>query len=92
MSKWMAKGAKGRAVYALASHIRHSCEPNVQAKYIEGTSRVSFVALRAISAGEEITCSYLHFSDNVPVQDRLSKLKRYYGFECCCSKCSYEKD
>ncbi|HEX7312736.1 MAG TPA: SET domain-containing protein [Pyrinomonadaceae bacterium] len=43
----------------LGSHFRyvnHSCEPNAYMRFYRG--RVEFYSLRAIAAGEELTCDY----------------------------------
>ena len=40
-----------------AEIINHSCEPNLEAQIVKGR-RISYVSLRAITAGEELTVDY----------------------------------
>ncbi len=51
----------GRALDATHSaspfkHVNHSCEPNAFMRVCYG--RVEFYSLRAVEAGEELTCDY----------------------------------
>ncbi len=83
-------GAKGKGLYLLASNIKHSCEPNLAVKLLDGNSKISFVARRPISAGEELTCAYLSVCD-LPLSQRQAKLQRRFHFVCTCEKCETEK-
>ena len=49
-------------------HLNHSCQPNVG---VQG--QIVFVAMRSITAGEELTCDYAMIGDE---PDEM---------ECCCS-------
>ena len=52
----------GKVPWNLARLINHSCEPNSEARLIDG--RIWIVAVRTISPGEEITFNYSYDFDN----------------------------
>jgi hypothetical protein len=73
---------EGSTFFRLATLINHSCEDNVD--YIV-THNIRLVALRNISAGEEIRINY---SAEQSCYDRCFQLAYSYGFICDCSKCA----
>ncbi len=84
----------GVSHYSIATKMNHSCEPNVILVYkTRGWGRdyplvAYIVALRDISAGEELTISYITSDDTY--EERQAALANY-GFVCKCSKCENEK-
>jgi hypothetical protein len=73
---------EGSTFFRLATLINHSCEDN--ADYIV-THNIRLVAIRSISAGEEIRINY---SAEQSCYDRCFQLAYSYGFICDCSKCA----
>lgn len=76
----------GAGAFALLSMINHSCEPNVvRISLINGVNAV--IALKKISAGDEILDNYgVHFAlQDYP--ERTEHLKSYYHFTCGCVAC-----
>ncbi|KAJ6559185.1 SET domain-containing protein [Mycena vulgaris] len=80
----------GHGIFPLASRLfNHSCLPNAAAKYILSPSKppkMEVVALREISAGEEICLPYL---DPALLQSRQQIFQLSYGFECRCNSCTF---
>jgi len=80
----------GHGVFPLASRLfNHSCLPNAAAKYILSESnlpKMEVIALREISAGEEICLPYL---DPALLQSRQQIFQLTYGFECRCPSCLF---
>ncbi|PSC68405.1 SET domain-containing [Micractinium conductrix] len=83
-------GCEGNAFYGLHSCCNHSCAPNAEAFKREGDQDGDAVilALRPVSAGEEITLSYI--DEEAPLAERREQLADY-GFECGCDKCAAEE-
>ena len=80
------------------AYVNHSCAPNaaIRVSVASGLSsqqsccqyRIRFVALRAISKGEEITISYIEEGLlKQPVRSRQRYL-RSWGFRCACARCA----
>ncbi|XP_065873977.1 histone-lysine N-methyltransferase ATXR2 [Euphorbia lathyris] len=80
---------QGTAFYPLQSCMNHSCCPNARAfkREEDRDGQATIIALRTISAGEEITISYIE--EDLPFEERQSLLADY-GFKCRCSKCLEE--
>jgi len=78
----------GTAVYALPSLLNHSCDPNVDAVWRHGDSKITLAARRDIAAGEELTITYIDASE--PAEERREALRFAYGFECRCAACVEE--
>jgi SET domain len=85
----------GTAMYSIACKMNHSCDPNVILLYRrrpgfgkEHPLAAFLVALRDISAGDELTISYI--DANAPYQERQKALINY-GFICHCHKCRSDK-
>ena len=82
------------AVYPLGALLNHSCDPNCLLRYDCGSRNrknepplLEIVAARDISAGEELTHSYVELVS--PAHTRRISLRDTYGFECRCEKCSF---
>ncbi|KAK7900085.1 hypothetical protein LTR67_003831 [Exophiala xenobiotica] len=81
-----ADGRGGSAIGALASRINHSCVPNVQFCYNEGTNEMEFRAVRDIPGGKEVYSNYDKAVFEVKTK-RRRKQQIYYGFVCKCEAC-----
>jgi SET and MYND domain-containing protein 5 len=80
-------GLHGVGMFALASMINHSCEPNVDFEFLSNNSTLSVIARRDIQEGEEILHSYV--SEDLNAEDRILSLFGY-GFLCKCARCERE--
>ena len=78
----------GTALYSIQSGFNHDCDPNAAPLKDENdkTGACVIVARRPISAGEEITISYLADSSNQTRDARQDALADY-GFTCRCERC-----
>jgi hypothetical protein len=81
--------------YNHLSRINHSCNPNsiltFHISYKDTTLYSSVIAIRSISAGEEITISYLtHLSSSL--RSRREFLQQGFQFHCECSRCLLEEN
>lgn len=75
--------------FATISRINHSCVPNVVQHWNVLMEKEIVYAIRHITAGEEITTSYLIGG---PSSERRTALKEYFGFDCGCVQCSQSPD
>lgn len=66
-----------------ACYLQHSCLPNLGT--IQTADGVFFVANRDIDIDEELSISYI--DETLPREQRISKLKARYDFECRCVRC-----
>ncbi|KAK7056854.1 hypothetical protein VNI00_002571 [Paramarasmius palmivorus] len=77
-------------IFPSASRLfNHSCVPNAAAKYLITSGKsvmMEVVALRPISAGEEITLPYI---DPALLQTRRTVFQMTYGFTCRCPSCIF---
>jgi hypothetical protein len=80
-------GPAGTALYALQSCANHSCEPNAAAE-TDTDGQVVMLALRSITAGEEVCISYI--DEELPVGERKAALLDY-GFVCRCGRCERDR-
>ncbi|KAF9028359.1 SET domain-containing protein [Hymenopellis radicata] len=74
-------------LYTLHSHLNHSCEPNISVRHLhqrEALARISVIALRDISPGEELTITYVN--PELTYGERKRALGEW-GFVCRCSRC-----
>lgn len=69
---------------ALGSLVNHSCNGNLAIDF-EKDRTISWLALRDIQPGEELTISYI--DETLDVEDRQFRLRNYWGFTCQCEKC-----
>jgi len=82
-----------RAVYALCSHIRHSCRPNaawftLKRGFPKGRKQLHIIAIDGIPRGEEITVT--EADESVLVLSKEERLQRMFGtsgFTCECKRC-----
>ncbi len=81
-----ADGQGGSAIGGFASRINHSCVPNVQFCYNEGTNQLEFRAIRDIPRGKEVCSNYDKAAFETKAK-RQRKQQIYYGFVCKCEAC-----
>ncbi|CAN9240204.1 unnamed protein product [Alternaria alternata] len=67
----------------------HSCEPNVEWRRENGSTTVSFFAIKPIAKGEELFCSYLNVQ-RIPMEQRQEMLWPWFEGSCLCSRCEKE--
>jgi tetratricopeptide (TPR) repeat protein len=81
----------GVALYATSSFLNHGCTPNAVWKINADTAgdTLKLVALRPISANEEVLVSYTNV--NMDCDTRQKDLQLRYGFTCQCTKCQQQK-
>ncbi|CAD7700336.1 unnamed protein product [Ostreobium quekettii] len=82
---------EGTAYYRLACCANHSCVPNAKATRRTGLDvggNLALIAEGPITAGEEITISYVDESE--PLEQRQRALMDY-GFVCSCTRCLQEE-
>lgn len=78
------------AVFMMQSHLNHSCEPNVHAKF--HTKRVDGLTISAVApikAGEELKVTYV--DPALPLDERQEQLRKNWGFICACPRCKREQ-
>lgn len=79
----------GAAVYMVGACCNHSCEPNAEAR--GNDAGMQLVALTRITAGNEVTISYVDESIlELPLDARRKHLQRAYKFWCSCPRCARE--
>ncbi|CAE7491951.1 MCTP1 [Symbiodinium sp. CCMP2592] len=79
-------------LYATACRANHSCLPRARLS-VDADGGVRIVALTSISAGEEVTVSYLSESDLLePSSIRRKLLSQTWGFLCTCQRCTMPDD
>lgn len=80
--------ATGSAAFLLGSMLNHSCAPNLDVQWPENSAEVAFTAARDITAGEQLTISYIDSEQGVAA--RQDALSWGYGFACRCPRCVEE--
>ncbi|KAL0579071.1 hypothetical protein V5O48_002913 [Marasmius crinis-equi] len=77
-------------LYALHSHMNHSCSPNISVRHLDRTtlSRVSIIALRDIKVGEELNVTYVNPKNDVRARQR--ELEQWGFGKCMCERCVRE--
>ncbi|KAH6654073.1 hypothetical protein BKA67DRAFT_604491 [Truncatella angustata] len=76
-------------VFPEISRMNHDCRPNADYYFDPETFAQHIHAVRPITAGEEITISYI---DTVQTQQgRLARLNHSWHFPCSCSSCTQNK-
>lgn len=75
----------GVGFYPSASCLNHSCIPNVDF-LPNGIGRLTFVAIRNIRAGEELTITYTDIITQSS-KERQETLREDYFFTCTCERC-----
>ncbi|KAK9456035.1 hypothetical protein V1511DRAFT_458018 [Dipodascopsis uninucleata] len=76
------------SIYAIQSHLNHSCDPSVDVKIIGRTVGVKVLAKRDLHAGDELTTTYI--DTKLPVSVRRQALLSGWGFWCECKRCLEE--
>ena len=82
--------SEGQAMLEVGNCMNHSCFPNVVASSGFNDHRISYIALREIPEGQEITRAYVDFDPKCSVKERQAKLQALYNFECLCERCTSE--
>ncbi|KAJ2400670.1 hypothetical protein GGF41_007870 [Coemansia sp. RSA 2531] len=80
--------AVGTALYLISSHIAHSCDPNAQAVFSEGTDKIAIKTLKPVDKDEELRVSFV--DPSLSKEDRQKLLKASYRITCTCPKCESE--
>ena len=78
----------GAAAMPVLSLINHSCDPNV-VRHCYGDVIVVTV-IRPIGPGEEIVDNYGYHYATHPVEERRTKLRQQYFFDCVCPACTHQ--
>lgn len=74
-----------RGLYPMGALLNHACVPNTRHHY-DSQQQLYVIAVRPISAGEEITMTYIDlFWDTILRRQVLSITKNFF---CRCSRCS----
>lgn len=82
-------GTLGTSVSPLYSMFNHSCAPNIDWDYVDGSSTVRMFAVKKVAKGEELFISYLRAWD-MDIKERQAKLMGWLGRACGCAKCEGE--
>jgi len=72
-------------VFLNIARLNHSCRPNAKHSWNKNSKQQSVYALRNISAGDEITLSYLEGGAS---KERQESLLQNFQFRCKCDLCS----
>jgi hypothetical protein len=79
----------GYGCWPTASYFNHSCAPNVAKRRVGRTWE--FTADTDISMGEELNITYLSGEERMSSREiRMRTLKKNWGFDCGCVRCSTE--
>ncbi|KAI6884433.1 hypothetical protein KC360_g4218 [Hortaea werneckii] len=77
-------GRHGHAVFLTYSRLNHSCSPNAHHAYNAPEGLEMLHATRDITAGEEITITYINLL--LTPRQRAAELQQW-GFACACKSC-----
>jgi hypothetical protein len=77
-------------VFLLGSRFNHSCIPNINFAYNPDLDKETFHAVRNITAGEELTITYIDGMNRTRKQRQVELDKR--GFICDCPACENTKE
>lgn len=77
-------------LYRLHSHLNHDCDPNVSVRHFEAAQpgKITVIAKRDISPGEELLITYVNPTNDV--RQRRRELKEWGFGECHCPRCMEE--
>ncbi|PPQ95821.1 hypothetical protein CVT26_015930 [Gymnopilus dilepis] len=78
-------------LYALHSHLNHSCDPNISVRHLDqrnALSRITVIAKRPIKAGEELLVTYVN--PKLGYKARQDELRGWGFGACTCSRCIEE--
>mmetsp|Transcript_12338 Transcript_12338/g.28961 ORF Transcript_12338/g.28961 Transcript_12338/m.28961 type:complete len:483 (-) Transcript_12338:33-1481(-) len=84
-SKWPAM--HGTGLFVSVARINHSCAPNLKVDFPDNSCCLRAVALHPLSAGTELSISYIR--TELDVTERRRQLSEY-GFACNCERCVAE--
>jgi hypothetical protein len=82
----------GLVLSTVAAQLNHSCDANLALRrpnVSDDTKAVYIVALKDISAGQELTVSYVDPNETYYIKQR--KLRQQYAFQCKCTLCEESK-
>lgn len=71
-----------------AMALNHSCLPNVAPSFNPRTRTLAFHAIAEIPRGHAVECAYIDLLQTT--KSRQSLLKRGFGFDCVCERCTNE--
>ena len=75
----------GTGIYAVASLLNHSCDPNCIQTFAGNTLVIK--AAKEVKAGKELTISYGPLFSKQNWEERQNILKDQYYFTCSCERC-----
>lgn len=84
MNAYALRGGEGWALYPHAARIKHSCQPNVAYRNVDGL--LVFFALRDIPEGSPITMSYID-QLFMPTEERRKRVLACKRIFCECTRC-----
>lgn len=73
-------------LFPILSYFNHSCSPNV-ANIIQGNTMYC-IACRELADGEQLFIDYVGFNEEISTAERQAILKKNWGFDCRCVRCS----
>ncbi|TFK99864.1 SET domain-containing protein [Pterulicium gracile] len=79
-------------IYAVHSHINHSCTPNTSVRHHDQSnalSRITVLASSDIEAGEELVITYV--DPSLGVRERRKRLAEWGFGKCTCGRCMEEE-
>ena len=80
----------GDNLFASASFLNHSCEPNAHRSFYRDDSSVVFIkAIKDINELDEVTISYCDLTMTVSEREAATA---QWGFKCACPRCQYERN
>lgn len=79
-------------LYALHSHLNHSCTPNISVRHFDqrtALSRITLVAKKDIEVGEELLVTYV--DPDLGLRARRDLIKSWGFGVCSCPRCMEEE-
>ena len=78
------------AIFMIQSHLNHSCEPNVHAKFHpKRADGLEIVTIADIKGNEELKVTYV--DPKLGLRERQDELRHNWGFICVCPRCKREQ-
>lgn len=90
LGAWNLNNVNG-CLFMIHSHLNHSCEPNVKARFIKEGKRalgIEMVVLQKIGMNEELKVTYV--DPEMGYYERQDLLRKNWGFVCVCPRCKRE--
>lgn len=82
-------GDNRSGVFPVCSRFNHACTRNADWEWNKNAQEEQIYAIRDIEVNEEITVNYVsHRVWALPGQERREHLRRKYGFDCLCKRCT----